>query len=287
MFGINNDISVPIVISLIVFIIGGIARLSFVAIVGYFSRYQQRISFRNIIKEISSKSKKKSSHIKDFYDSLNMENVGPWKLKITKVPYLDLVYQQTFSDIFNAFRLLFIFRCNKILRLNAFNKIWSYFELLRLVESNIQIDFNSFGQKFEQYESMYYTHLDKLRKANDDFLEPYRGKKINKIDFDNIEIYNYIVDRSEIIKSWEGTDSSNRRTRNVIMKKLVKPLYQLNLNKSKLVGSRELNNILLDIIFEFEQMENLINVNRHIFNNYLWNYNITSGMLNKCLKLIE
>lgn len=286
-FGIENEISAPILISIIVVIIGGLGSVLLKNVLNYFSRLQTRKSFRIIVKEIQKKSQQQSKYILAFYNTLDIHHKGDWRLKFTRVTYLDLIYQQDFSNIYNSFRLLFTWRSKKKVRFNAFNKIWSIIELLKFIESNIIIEFREFMNKFNQYETKFYNHLDELRKLNDHFFKPYRGKRILKDNFQNEDIFTYIVSRADILKKWEANDISVRKQRCMIMKEVVRPLHELNKNKTQIEGAMELNNLLLNVILEYEQMENLISVNRKIFNNYFWNYKSSTRLLKKSLEIIE
>ena len=285
-FGIKNEISVPILISLIVFISGGIIRFIIKAIIDYFSRLQIRNSYRNILKEIVQKCKLKAKHTELFYPTLNMAHNDDWPLKFTRIAYLELAFQQNFNSIFNSFRILYKFRCKKKLRQKAFNKTWSVLEMLKFYENRILVDFENLVQKFTKHETAYYSHLEELRKQHDEFFQPFSGEKINIVDFPEKE-FDYIKEQNKIWAGWQSTDEVTRRFKSKIFIRLVKPLYELNLKNQSIALTIKQNNILLAAIYEYEEMTKILTVNQRIFYGYFFNYKSSWKILEKCLKIIE
>lgn len=286
LFGIENEISVPILISLIVFIIGGLSSILLTSINNYFSRLQIRKSFTNIIEEITIKSKRKSNHIKLFFPTLNIENNNDWSLKFMKIPYLGLAFQQDLTSVFNSFRIKFKFRIRQKIRFKAYNKIWSYLENLRFYENRIITDFERFGQNFNKHENAYYSHLEELRKENDKKLQPLIGQDLSKLGLPENES-RYIKERSEIFYKWQSIGESTRRNKSILFHSLVEPLYELNLKNQKVNLTIEQNTILLAAKHEYEQLEKLLSVNNRIFYDYYFSYKFSYRMLEECLKRIK
>jgi hypothetical protein len=286
LFGIENEISVPIIISLIVFIIGGFSRLLLNSINNYFTRLQNRNSFRNIIEEIIRKCQQKSNHLKLFYPTLNIEYNDDWSLKFTKVTYLELVFQQDLNTVFNSFRILFKFRNEKKLRLKAYNKIWAYLENLKFWENRILLDLEKFHQKFNKHETAYYSHLEELRKENDKTLQPLVGKKIDELGFPE-NVFNYIMKRDKIFDNWQNIDEATRTQRTILLNSLVKPLYKLNMKNQDVNLIIEQNTILLAAMHEYDQMKKTISVENQLFFDYNISYRCSYRMLLKCLKIIN
>lgn len=285
-FGIKNEISAPILISLIVFIIGSLGRLVVNSYINYSSRRQVRISFRNIINEIILKSRTKSKYVRQFIDTLKIENDNNWTLKFTRVTYLELAFKQDFNAIYNSFIVLFKFRQKRKLRQKAFNRVWALLENLKFNENQIIKDFESFAITFNKYETSYYKNLEDLRQENEKMMQPYIGKKILVSDFTE-DTFNYIIARDKIFKAWQDINEQKRRHRFIVYENLVVPLYQLNLKNQQIELTLKQNRILLAVIHEYEQMTNFLSVNRQIFHNYLMIYKTADRLLSKCYELLK
>jgi hypothetical protein len=91
-FGIENNVSIPILVSLIVFIIGGISIFLIRVLINYFKRLQIRNSFLNILEEIIKKCKIRAKHTELFYPTLNIEHKSDWPLKFIRITYLELAF---------------------------------------------------------------------------------------------------------------------------------------------------------------------------------------------------
>lgn len=286
LFGIENNVSAPILISLIVFIIGGLIRLIIKTILDYFSRLLCRNSFRNILLEIIKTVKIKSNHTENFYLQLNIEHNSDWLLKYTRITYLELAFQQNFNSIFNSFRVLSLFRCSKKLRNKAFNRVWAILENLKFYENRILTDLEKFIQMFTKHETEFYSQLEKLREQNDKLYQPYVGKDLSKVGFPE-NVTNYLINRDKVFNSWQTLDESSRRFVNILHDKLVKPLHELNLKNQEIELTVEQNTILLAAIYEYRQMTKILSVNNQIFYNYFRNYKSTYKMLEKCMTLLK
>ncbi|WP_321286684.1 hypothetical protein [uncultured Sunxiuqinia sp.] len=241
-FGIDNEISAPILISLIVFIIGSFGRLAVNSFINYSTRHQIRISFRNIINEIILKSRTKSKHVNEFRNSLKIDLNDNWTLKFTRITYLQLAFKQDFNSMYNSFIALFKFRLKRKLRQKAFNKVWSILETLQFTENRIIKDFEHFATTFNKYETSYYKNLEELRQENDELMHPFIGRKILKSDFPE-NVFNYLIERDKIFKRWQDIDEKMRRQRFIVYENLVNPLYQLNLKNQQIDLSLKQNTI--------------------------------------------
>lgn len=285
-FGITNAISVPIIVSLIVFIIGGISKLLFVSINNYISRFQIRMSFVNIIVEIIEKCRKKTKHLKTFYPTLSIENNEDWVMKFTKVTYLELAHQQDIKTIYNTYRLHFKYRYHQKLKFKAFNKIWSYLEDLKFYENRILTDLEKLIKKFNEHETAYYNHLDKLREENDKLLQPLLGKRLEDLQLP-YNVFEYVKARDKIFFGWQKIGEPNRRLKTILYSKLVKPLYDLNLKNQEVELTIPQNTILLSAIHEYEQMKKIMIVSNKTFYEYYIAYKTSYKALERCLKIIK
>ncbi len=285
-FGIDNTISIPIIVSLIVFITGGLGRFVYKTISNYYSRRFIRYTFKNIINEIQKKCQIKANHIKAFYPTLKIENNNTWTVKLIQITYIELVYMQDYSLILNSYRKLFRFRCNSNLGVKAFNRIWANLENLKFIEKNMLEEFENFHKIFLVHEIQFSKLMEELRKLNDDYFSQFIGRKIFKSEFKDERLFHYLINRDKIIKEWQNHDKSTRKHRSVVFDKIVKPLRKLNKQNQDLEITMELNNILINAEHQYEEMKNILKVSHTIFYNYYRNYWSSFKIINKCLEII-
>lgn len=271
-FGIDNTISIPILVSLIVFITGGISKLLFKSLSNYFLRRIKRKSFKNIIKEIGIKCLDKAELIKLFYPNLKIELSNNISLKISKIPYLELVYLQDYVVLFNSFRLIFLFKFKTKRGINAFNEIWATIDNLKLNEESILTHFEKFISAFKKHETAFGEYMSEFRRINDLYLQPFQDRKVELSEFETKESFDYLVSRDTIIKDWQDIGEPKRTRRDILYQDLVRPMLDLNSKHPSLIETLEPTNILLNAEHEYKEMVNILNVYYGIFENYYNNY---------------
>lgn len=95
-FGITNEVSVPTVISLFVFITGGIVNYLFIKIREFNDRKINRNTFYVIVKEFFKDLRKREKTIAEFYPQLSVTNENSFVVKQSIISYLDTVFEIDF-----------------------------------------------------------------------------------------------------------------------------------------------------------------------------------------------
>lgn len=282
-FGIDNNVSVPILISLIVFIIGGLANFLIKSINSYYSNLRIRNSYRVMLKEIVRQCELKEKFTKFFYPTLIIEHQGHWPMKFFRMSYVETATALDFNIIFNSFGHIFRIRNKKKLRLKAFNKMWSTIENLRFYENRIVGEFETLFKQFTEHENKYQYHLEELRKSHDKFFQPLIGRPITPGEFTPI-VFNYVKEQDRIWHEWEIMEN---RTSNINRySNLIIPLLALNRHNPGIDFTLEINNCLLAAEHEFCLMNNILGLNRRLFYNYYRNYRSSKMGLKKCLEIL-
>jgi hypothetical protein len=285
-FGIENEITIPIIVPLIVFIIGGASKVIINSINNFASRKQIRKSFNNIIVEIIGKCKNKANHLELFYPTLSIENNDDWVMKFTKVTYLQLAFQQDINSIYNSYRIHFKYKCNQNIKLKAYNKIWSYLENLRFYEGRILSDLENSIAKFNIHETEFYNHLESIREENDRLLQPLVGKNLEDLNLPK-NFHYYVIERDKIFVGWQEIGEPTRRLKTIQYSKLVKPLHELNLSNQDIELTIPQNTMLLAALHEYEQMEKIMTISYKTFYEYYFVYKTSHKVLMKCLEIIK
>src|SRR5690606_7599946 len=103
-FNVHNDVSLPIIISLIVVITCGIINFIIIAI----SKYRKRIlvikTFKMLNKEMIKHLSKKEKVAYKFYPTVSPINRDHWKLKHIPLNYLETYFQLDYQELYFSFQ---------------------------------------------------------------------------------------------------------------------------------------------------------------------------------------
>jgi hypothetical protein len=281
-FGITNDVSVPILISLIVFITGGFITYIFDKISAYQQRVQLRNTFLLLINQTTINLKTKEKYFQLFFPTLNVEHNDSWSLTNSPLSYLDTFFELNFADLYNAFRKKIFWSCsNKNLKNKAFHKVWSILRNLKFIESQIESNLNEMITKFTVYQNKYNESLLSYRKFFDDIIRDKNGKELPK------ELANFIVAQDKLWYKWEQKEESDRVKYFVTYNEIVKPVIELLKVNSSLPITKEIDVALLDCAHQYIQMEALLHAYQDLFYSHYMSYKASRRSLNKILKILN
>lgn len=281
-FGISSTISVPILVSLLIFIVGGLINFLVSSIKNYYRRLQIRKSFRNIITQVIIGCSLQSRHIREFYPTLTVKHKDDWNLKFTKNAYLEIAFRQEYTAVFAAFRCLVHYRLNREIRIKAFNEIWAILEKLKFIELQILDNLKGFINTLNNHKSSYDLLIEQLRKYQDNLRFSTNGMQVPVAQQ---PLYNYLMDQDRIWYSW--TQIENRTHPSITYNNLVKPLYDLNIKNQGIPLTLDSNNILLPAMHEYDQMKKLLQVIHDMFYGYYQNFRISEKLLKKCRGMLK
>ena len=176
-FGIKNDISVPILVSLIVFIVGGSTNYLFTTITSYYDRKRQRKTFLFLVEEVISDLKIKEKHTSNFYPKINVNHKGSWSLPYKTIGYLPTFFELDFNTVYFSFRKKFFWSSNSNLKNKTFHKIWSILRNLAFLESKLEEDLEKMVSRFDVFHNQYGNKLEEYRKFYDDVSRQINGVK--------------------------------------------------------------------------------------------------------------
>ncbi|MEN8191894.1 MAG: hypothetical protein ABFS12_03700 [Bacteroidota bacterium] len=284
-FGINNDISVPILISLIVFIVGGLSTYSFNKLKELISRLRTRKIFYSLLQEVIINLKVKEKHTSKFYPEIKPENEGGWYLPYTTISYLETFFELDFNDIYLSFRKRFYWKFySKKLNYHAFNRIWSILRNLRFFEEKIEQDLEKMVSRFDIFHKEYGVKIEEYRKYHDDLSRKMEGKKFSKSEK---QLYNYINAQDKIWFKWQQLDEKKRTLYFITYNQLVKPILELNRKNYNLPITQEADDLLLACTNQYIEMETTLKIYQEIFKQYFRTYREARIILKKCLEIIN
>lgn len=284
-FGVKNEVSVPTLISIIVFIVGGIVNYLFSRIKSYNLRKSNRENFCHLLKEVAKDLKIKERNLSKFHPQINMEREEIWSFKHREIVYLETIFEFNFIDIYNSFRKQFSFSTNKKMKSKAFHKIWSLLRKYKFYEQRIMENLDNLVKFHSQQLDKYSFHLEKYRELKERNYHKYGTESASQNGKD-IETKLFLEKENEIWFLWQ--DLGEIRTHHFYSyNNLVLPLLELNRDYSELAITLEYGKILVQCGIEYRQLESIINSYNHIFKDYYLGYRRDHKLLNKYLEYIK
>lgn len=282
-FGIKSEVSVPTLISLIVFIIGGIINYLFTTIKEFNQRKINRETFILLLNEINRNIKQKEKNISKFLPQINLLNEESIIFTQSSISYLDTIFELDFKEIYYSFRKKFYWSlCNRKLKDKAFHKIWSILRNQKYFEEKILTSVNDFSTLYNSHVTSYYTLLEEYRKYNDELMHEYQGFEHQDT---NSKLHEYLDSLDEIWFAWQ--ELGEKRTFHFYSyNKLVLPMLELNRKYSDLITTLKSSTLLLNCQREYSEIENIINSYNKQFTIYHKMYLDKQRLLKKCLLLI-
>lgn len=286
LFGIENEVSAPILITLLVFITGGLISFVYNRIKSYRQRKDLREIFRVMIKEIIRVCKIKEEQTKRFYPTFTTDHKGHWTLSFTRINYLHTVFELEFHQVFQAFESYINWSCcDQSVKKRAFHKIYSNLDNIKYFEGFIRPDIESFITDFN-------NHHVKYKESISNFNE-----MIDALKFDlqhnlpliagRSPIDDYMIETENIWRAWLTLDETERVHYKTTYDMLIEPTLALNRRPYNLQFTLEMNKYLMDCKTQIIEMENILKRGYLTFKNHSFNYRSTRKILEKCIEILK
>jgi hypothetical protein len=281
-FGIKNEVSVPTLISLIVFIVGGFINYIFLKIREFTDRKINRNTFYVLIDQIISDLKIKEKKMTAFYPKITITNEENWQVQPYPISYLDTILESEFKEIYYSQRIKFYwcFFSYKV-KNKAFHRIFAILKNLKYFEDILQTFLNDFttnyGKSADQYKES---------------LETYRTFYINNILLETKEtdksqtVLKTLIDKQILIwNNW--TDIGEKKTTYYNSYHcLVLPLLESN-RGSDMQLAIDGANLLLKCESDYHKLFSILRNYQNQFKNYSDLYRRNARILIKCRSIIK
>lgn len=282
-FSIKNEVSVPTLISIIVFVTGGIIKYLFIKITEYNSRKANRNTYCTLLKEVIKDLKIKEMNVAKFYPQIILTREDPICFHQKTVSYLDIIFEFDFKDIYYSFRKTFLFTSNNKLKDKAFHKTWSILRSLKISEERLLDNLNDFSEKYNNTLGVYYNNLERYREHNENELHKYKISNSPNIN----QILSVFLRKEEIIFfTWEDLGDIRTHYYSSYIN-LILPLLKLNRKYYELPITLENGRLLVICELSYKEIESVINSYHSIFKNYHSDYRSYQRILKKCLTIIS
>jgi hypothetical protein len=284
-FGIKNEVSVPTLISIIVFLSGGFINYLISHLNNYYNRNSTRKTFYLVIDEIVSDLKIKEKQTFRFYPTIKPEHETGWILPYTSVSYLETLFELDFNEIYYSFRKKINWDfCSKKIKNRAFHRIWATLRNLRFFEDKLEKDLENMMSRFDIYHKEYGVKLDEYRKYHDRICRELNGKPIPTSE---TQLIKYLKLQDNIWVDWQNIEQTKRTAYFITYNKLVKPQLELNRLNQNIDLTEESNNLLLACTYQYIEMENTLDIYQRTFKNYYRNYREGCLILKKCIAILK
>lgn len=281
-FGIKNEVSVPTLISLIVFIIGGIINYIFKKINDFQNRIINRKTFSHLVGEVIKDLKTKEQNVSKLHPQIVLTHDGPLKFSLRTISYLDTLFEFDFKEIYYSFRKKFYWTFSKrIIKNKAFHKIWAVLKDLKHLEDKFQIDSDRMISKFAEHHEAYNNKIEDYRKYSADMTH-----KLNRAEVKEKKLNEYLNDEDKIWLAWR--DLGEIRTHYFYSYTfLVQPMLELNRENTEFELTVIPANLLIDCSREYFELEHIITFYNQVFVNYANKYRNNQRILKKCIEIIK
>jgi hypothetical protein len=284
-FGIENEVSVPLVVSVIIFIVGGIFQILYKSIANYFTRRKIRQTFYTLLNKTKQDIFLKEKFIFKFYPKFSIQHKGNWLLDHKILGYLPNILALDFQEVYFSFRkewTIFFWKYKK--KDEAFHLIWQCINNLNFIENRIETELINFQDSFNGFHQNYNNALSEFRTFFDDSNFKHNGIKRT---LETQKIFDYLVERQEIWQKWVDLGEPDRIGYYSTYNYLVLPNFELNKKHAGLELVKISDSILVDCLHFYVEMENCLNTYNSKFYGLYFQYRICRRRINICIKKLK
>lgn len=284
-FGIENEVSVPLLVSVIFFIAGGIAQILYKSIGNYFSRLKIRQTFYALLNKTQKDISQKEANIYKFYPKFNIEHKGNWQLDYKLLGYLPNILAIDFQEVYFAFRKkrnVFFWKYKE--RNEAFHLIWQCINNLNFIENRIETELINFQTSFNGFHQNYNNAMSEFRTFFDDSNFKHSDLKNTP---ETQKIFNYLVQRQEIWEKWIDLGEPDRIGYYSTFNHIVLPVLELNKSYTGLELVKISDSFLVDSLHFYREMENCLETYNSKFYGLYYQYRFSRRRINVCIKRLK
>ncbi|GAC1302667.1 MAG: hypothetical protein NVSMB24_07590 [Mucilaginibacter sp.] len=283
LLGIKSDVSAPIIISIIIFIVGFIFNGIIRTVVNYNQRDTIRKMFIYNLKTVIKDMGKQSVNFKNLADQLIFKDSNNFILKDDHMYQINILqeigYKQTFNAFFTGFEnsIFKIFRKNA--RIVAFHSIWESIEFATKWQNKPQED----SKEFVKYYNNQNQNRNRALAQYFQFIEPFLLKAPHLPNLiDALKYYVNEVDKIHV--QWQKT--ANRINPANVQRKLVLPIRILNRKFDNVEIVYQTNKPLLEASYAYSEMAIVLKVYKDIFNDYSIAFHNKSQNITNSIKIL-
>ena len=276
-FDITNDISVPILISLIVFIVGGLTSTCFKWIVKRANEIRSRKMLLALIDEVVKDLNNKETNTEKFYQEIRTDYNGNWSLSHKPISYLETFFELDFIQVYSSFAN----KKNMTQRVfttsdKSFHEAWEALRGLRFIEDRLENDLNKMMEGFNKFHKEYRIGLDRYYKYYDESSISMNGVKKTA---ENEEDIDYLIKQDNIWRDWQKLDPDSRTAYHITYNEIILRMMDLNREYPNSKFAQKSDHDILHCLHQFEEIKNVLMVYRAKFKGFHEQYQKSKNIL--------
>ena len=264
-FGIQNDVSSTIIITLTVFILGQFATYLFKIFNKKKDYRDLRFTVKIVLQRIIKNLKNKEESIREFYNTLSPEYTGIVSLNTNSIDYIDSYFDLNSSQVILAFRTKFQYNLNSKFKNEAFYTIRPILKNLEQLNERLSKNADVLETRFAEYHKSYNSSLMEYR------------NNLERLKSDLKDVDNSNIDKAKLIEidkihyAWQQLDLGEKeRVRYLVTyENIVKPLLKIDRSNQNLQIFNFLDPYLLNCSHQFDQIQTLMAKYQE---QYRWDY---------------
>lgn len=279
-FNIDYNNSATIIITVFIFLCGLIFQLFFNYIKIYYSKKRTRKFFKYSVNEFHKKVSNQADEYKRISKSLKFNSDYSFDFKRTTISsigiFQTLNQEKTFDSYFVGFdRSL---KCNRKLKLKAFNKVWGAINSVEFWHDNSFSNREQFISKYNLLNDKRNTSIEKLRQLLEVELFKYNKKSTDAVS-------DYIKKYDLIFQNWQ---TLNDRTRpDIIHRQLILRIRILNRKYQHFELVDLTNNLLLEASFNYLELRTLLRITSDEFLHHYFTFKESATISKKGIVILN
>lgn len=283
-FNIENEVSLPILISLLVFITGGLIKFLIDNFRGFLTRKKLRKTFTMLNEQMIKDLSRREKAAQRFYPQLDPKNKERWNLKYSPLSYLNTYFDLNFQDLYLAFnkKHFWYFRTSKT-REKAFHKIWSELRTLDFYETKLDKDLDLLIERFKTAHSDYNEEISKIKDFHVQIVKEYNSKLTTLNNLENKTQTGYYFN---IWKRFSDIEESQRIFYFTSYNFLIRSLIDFAKSYPQHPLSEPMVPILVSTESKFNSIKSLLGLYRDVFKDYYTNYRKSKKIIEKANSIV-
>lgn len=282
-FNVHNDVSLPIIISLVVFITGGIIQFFIIEISKYRKRIRLIKTFKMLNKEMIKHLSKKEKVAYKFYPTVSPINRAHWKLKHIPLSYLETYFQLDYQELYFSFQKKVTWINAREKKEEAYHRIWSELQKLKFFEEQKEKDIEKLVVSFKDVHFSYNETVVELKTFHDEIVFKIRKDPffLNEIHLQTVKKYYF-----NIWKRFLEMEEKKRLHHFSSYNSLIRPLIQLAKNYRDHPLMEPLIPLVVNCELKYHGLENVLKLHQLVFKNHYIVYRSARKLITRADKII-
>ena len=259
--GADDSTTASIIVTLVVFLTGGVASVIYTAFKRYIERVNHRAVFCDLITRIAISSRKQGKYFQIAAESFDIKTGLPPKLQIVTIEHLQSIEKIDFKHFYDAYFYAWSFAKTKQMDIRRFDRVWAFIYSLKDIESKYYEDCKRYDDLRKEFNDKLNENLSVISNFHNQIVHETTNLKINdKRLFDCINAFDKII--------YEWQQMPNHTANYVTNTYMVQPLLGWTREYRDISLVLELAPSLLQADLQYQSLVALMDFNKKLFDAY-------------------